>query len=109
MPRAESAQRRHHAKETSQPYGPRDNYVQPAYRATDQSPRQLDFAPGIPSLGTIPANPSSDNPEGTYALEPDVNGSYQGFPSVDEFEEILENYLGGLSQRKQEKALITQE
>ncbi|KAG8951026.1 hypothetical protein FRC04_006887 [Tulasnella sp. 424] len=109
MPRAETSQRRHYAKETNQPYGPRDNYVQPAYRAATLSPRQLEFAPGIPSLGTIPANPNSDHPEGTYALEPDESGSYQGFPSVDEFEEILENYLKGLSQRKQEKALITQE
>ena len=52
---------------------------------------------------------STPLPDGTYQLDPDERGSYPGFPTIDEYEEIECNYLRGLSTRKQEKALITQD
>lgn len=55
-----------------------------------------------------PQTPADELPEGTYALEPDEFGSYPGFPSVGEYDDIQEAYLKNLSSRKQEKALITQ-
>ena len=57
-------------------------------------------------------NPTSgltDNGDGTFSLEPDEFGSYQGFPSIAEYTDIEDTYLKNLSSRKREKALISQE
>ncbi|KAG8908914.1 hypothetical protein FRB99_000017 [Tulasnella sp. 403] len=114
MGRAEVTRHRaHNAREASMPYSKRsfDPDPSPAAEEMYTMPDPPPFRVNIPAnrgnfsgqLNLLP-----ENSDTTYSLEPDEYGSYPGFPSVAEYEEIQDMYLQGLSARKQEKALITQ-
>ncbi|KAG8880198.1 hypothetical protein FRB98_005298 [Tulasnella sp. 332] len=86
-----------------------DHFTIPTHlNVTGTGAPQLLHASHPSSNGVSTPAAREELPEGTYALEPDEFGSYPGFPSVAEYEDIQESYLRNLSSRKQEKALITQ-
>lgn len=80
---------------------------------TIQERVQKSFLPNVPTTVQSEVAPDGSIPTAlptSYPIQqPIVQGSYEGFPTAAQFEEIVNEYVGSLNVKKQAKALLTQE